>query len=99
MEVLYCFTDAIGLPAVMHQTTMKAEGRQLQRACKTIRWLSSEATVRARSEILAIWAELNQLSENKNDTMCVILLRLLKTKNFNMVLCFCQHCNHTYDRT
>jgi len=35
--------------------------------------------VRARSEILAIWAVLKQLSENKNDAICV-LLRLMKTK-------------------
>jgi len=66
---------------------MNAKGRQLKRACKT-RWLSSEATVRGRSEILAIWVALNQLSENKNDALCVALLRLLKTKNFNMVLSF-----------
>jgi len=37
---------------IMHQTTLKTKGWQLQRAFKT-RWLSSEATVRARSEILA----------------------------------------------
>jgi len=43
---------------------MKTEGRQLQRACKT-RWLSSEATVRARSEILDFWAAVKQLSGNK----------------------------------
>jgi len=44
--------------------------------------------VRTRSEILAIWAALKQLSENKNDAMCVVLLRLTKTKSFNVVLCF-----------
>jgi len=49
----------------MYQTKMKTKGRQLQRTCKTM-WLSSEATVRARSEILAA---LGQLSENKNDAM------------------------------
>jgi len=74
----------------MHQTTMKTKDRQLQRACKT-RWLSSEATVRARGEILAILAALKQLSENKNDVMCVVLPQLIKTKNFNMVLSFFQH--------
>ena len=63
----------------MHRTTMKTEGRQLQRACKT-RLLWTEATVRARSEILGIWAALKQLSENKNDAMCIVLLRLMKTK-------------------
>jgi len=36
--------------------------------------------VRARNEILAIWAALKQLSENKNDAMYVVLLRLIKTK-------------------
>jgi len=74
----------------MHQTTMKTKGQYLQRACKT-RWLSSEATVRARSEILAIQAALKQLSKSINDAMCVVLLRLIKTKNLNMVLSFCQY--------
>jgi len=45
---------------------MKTKGRHLQRVCQT-RWLSSETTVRARSEILTIWAALKQMSENKND--------------------------------
>jgi len=36
--------------------------------------------VTARSKILDFWAELKQLSENKNDAMCVTLLRLMKTK-------------------
>jgi len=47
--------------------------------------------VRIRSEILAIWAALKQLSEDKSDAMCVVLLRLMKTKNFNMLLSFFQH--------
>jgi len=68
----------------MHQTTMKTKGQRLQRTCKT-RWLSSEATVRAWSEIL-----------QKNDAMCVVLLRLIKTKNFNMLLSLCQHCHLTW---
>ena len=51
MEVFYCFTVAIGLPGD---------------ACIT-QWLSIEAKVRARSEILAIWVALKQMSENKND--------------------------------
>jgi len=42
--------------------------------------LSNEPTVTARSEILGVWAALKQLSENKNDVMCVALLRLMKTK-------------------
>jgi len=42
----------------------------------------------ARSRILAVWAALKQLSENENDAMCVVLLRILKTKNFNMLLSF-----------
>jgi len=74
----------------MHQTTMKTKGPQLQRACKT-RWLSSEAAVRARSEILAIWAALKQLWENKNDAICFVLLRLMIRKNINIVLSFRQH--------
>ena len=32
----------------------------------------------ARSEIVAIWPALKQPSENKNDEMCVVLLRLMK---------------------
>jgi len=63
----------------LHQTIMKTKGRQLQRACKR-RWLSSEATVRAWSEILAVWPALKQLSENDNDARCVVLLQLMKTK-------------------
>jgi len=35
-------------------------------------------------------AALKQLSGNKNDAMCVVLLRLIKKKNFNTVLSFCQ---------
>jgi len=62
----------------MHQITMKTKGRQLQRVSKTT-WLSSEATVRARSEILGIWVALKQLSENKNDATGAVLLRLKKT--------------------
>jgi len=63
----------------MHQTTIKKKGLSLQRACKT-RLLSSEATVRTRSETGAIWAALKQLSENKNDAVCVVSLRLMKAK-------------------
>jgi len=67
----------------------RALWRHLQRACKA-RWLLSEARVRARSEILAVWAALKQLSENKNGAMFVVLLRL-ENKNFNMLYSFCQH--------
>jgi len=41
MEVLYYFTVASGLPGDASDYTMKANGQQLQRACKT-RWLLSE---------------------------------------------------------
>jgi len=82
MQLWKCFTVSPLRSAclAMHQTTMKRKGRQLQRACKTT-WLSSEATVRARSEILAIWAALKQLSENKNDALWVLLMRLMKKTN------------------
>ena len=50
-----------------------------------------EETVRATSEVLVIWAALKQLSETKNDAINVILLRLFKAKNFNMVLSLWQH--------
>jgi len=79
MEVLYCLTVAIGVPGHTSDNTMKTKGRQLQCACKT-RWLLREATLRARSDILGVWAALKQLSENKNDAMCIVLLRLMKTK-------------------
>ena len=39
-----------------------------------------EATVRARNEILAIWAALKQLSETINDAIRVVLLRLTNPK-------------------
>ena len=81
IQLWKCFTVSPFRSACleMHYTTMKTKGRRLQRACKTW-WLSNEATVRARSENLAIWAALKQLSENRNGAMCVVLLRLLKTK-------------------
>jgi len=81
LQLWKCFTvkPLRSVCLVMHQTTMKTKGRQLQRACKT-RWLSSEATVRAMSEILAFWAALEWLSGNKNDSKCVVSLRLIKTK-------------------
>jgi len=44
--------------------------------------------VRVRRAILAIWAALKQLSEIKNNAFCVVFLRLMKTKHFNMVLSF-----------
>jgi len=71
MQLWKCFTVSPLRSAclAMHQTTMKTKGRQLQRSCKT-RWLSNEATVRARSEI---FSALKQLSENKHDAMCVVL--------------------------
>ena len=94
MQLWKCFTVSPlqWCYLAMHQTTMKTKGRQLQRACKA-RWLLSEATVRARIKLLAIQAALKQLTENKNDAMCVVLLRLMK-KKFNMVLSFWQHCHH-----
>jgi len=69
--VFYCFTVAIGLPGDVSDYN-EDKGWQLQRACKT-RWLSSKATVRASSEVLAIWHALKQLSENKDIAMCVVL--------------------------
>ena len=72
----------------MHQITMKTKGQQLQRACKA-RWLSSEATLRAWIAVLGLWVALKQLSQNKNDAMCVVLLRLIKIKNLNTVLSWC----------
>jgi len=53
MEVLYCFTIAIGLPGDASDYTMKTKGRQLQRVCKTRRLLR-ETTVRAKSDILRV---------------------------------------------
>ena len=78
VEVFYCFTAAIGLPvdaSNYNEDKMSAVAARMQ-----TRWLSSEATVRARSEILVIWAALKQLSENENDAMDVVLVRLMKTK-------------------
>jgi len=87
MQLWKCFTVSPLRSAclAMHQTTMKTKHQQLQRACKT-RWLLSKATVRAKSKILVILVSLKQLSQNKNDAVCIVLLRLIKTKNFNMVL-------------
>jgi len=52
---------------------------------------TGEVATRAGSEILAIWAALKQRSENTNKAMCLVLLRLIKTKNFKMLLSFFQH--------
>jgi len=51
IKVLYCFTVASGLPGYASDYNEDIKGRRLQRACNA-RWLSSEAIVRARSEIL-----------------------------------------------
>ena len=64
----------------LHASDYNKDKRSVVAARSKTRWLSSETIVRARSEILAIWAALKQLSENKNDAMCVVLLRLIKTK-------------------
>ena len=87
-RVAYCFTVSIGLPGdASDHTTMKTKVRQLQWQCAcNTGWLSSEASVRARSEMLAVWAALKQLAGNENDATCVVLLGLVKTKIFNMVL-------------
>jgi len=57
MQLWRCFTVSPLRSAclAMHQTTMTTKDRQLQRACKAW-WLSSVATVKAWSEILAVWA-------------------------------------------
>jgi len=41
---------------------------------------------------------MKQLLEDKNDAMCVVLLRLVKTKDFNMVPSFCQHWHLTWQK-
>jgi len=93
LEVLYCFTDAIGLPGAASGCNEGKRSAVVARMQK--RWLSSEATVRATSALWTIWAALKQLSENKNDAIAAVLLRLMKTKNFNMALLFCQQCHFT----
>ena len=83
MQLWKCFTVSALRSAclAMHQTTMKTKGWQLQRACKTS-LLSSEATVRARSEILAIWAAaaLKQLTEDKKMQCALFYCNLSKQK-------------------
>jgi len=91
VEVFCCVTIRSTCLA-MHQTTMKTKGRQLQ-TCSA--HTKQGCRVRAGSEILAIWAGLKQLLENKNQAMRVASLRLIKTKKFNMMLSFCQHWNLT----
>ena len=77
MEVF--FDVAIGWWCIKLQWRQQVGSCSAHARCKT-RWLSSEAAVGARCEILGIWAALKQLSENKNDAMCVVLLRLMKTR-------------------
>ena len=83
IEVFHCFTVSplrSACPGV-HQTTMKTKGRQLQRACKK-RWLSSEATLRGRNEILVVWAALKQLSESSCQK-CVLFYCDLRQQNIS----------------
>ena len=65
MEVLYSFTVAIGLPG--DATDYNEDKRPAVAGCsahaKQGGWVLSEATVRAKSEILGIWAALKQLSK------------------------------------
>jgi len=70
--MFYCFTLAIGLPGAALDYNEDKRSAVATRVQK--RLLSSEATVRAWSEILAIWAALKQLSENNNDAMCIVEL-------------------------
>ena len=88
-EVFYCFTDAIGLPgdASNYKDKRSAVATRIQNKCGC----RVRQSVRIRSEILAIWAALKQLSEDKNDAMCVVLLRLAKKKKFSMLPSFCQN--------
>jgi len=78
----------------MNHTTMETKGRQLQRACKT-KWLSSETTVRARSEILAILGrtEAAVRTYKKSNVRCFTVT--YKNKNFNVVFSFCQYWHFT----
>jgi len=73
---------------------METKGRQLQRACKT-KWLSSETTVRARSEILAILGrtEAAVRTYKKSNVRCFTVT--YKNKNFNVVFSFCQYWHFT----
>ena len=66
--------------AIHHAPDYKENKNSVVAARMQKRWLSSETTVKARSESLAIWAALMQLSENINKAMCVVLLRLKKNK-------------------
>ena len=89
MEVFYCFTIAIGLPgdaSNYNKDKRSAVTTRIQNRV-VLEWGSSENKE---------WdAALKQLSE-KNHAMCVVLLRLMKTKNFNMLLSFCQHWHLTW---
>jgi len=87
MQLCKCFAVSPMRSAclAMHQTAIKTKGWQFQRACKT-KWLLSEATVRATSEILAIWAALKQLSENKNDGNVRCFTLTYENKKFKFTL-------------
>jgi len=67
VKEFYSFTVSIGLRGDASDYN-EDKRSAVQRACKT-RWLSSEATVGAMSEILAFWAAPKQLSENTYDAM------------------------------
>jgi len=85
LEVFYCFTVrsaclASGDASDYNEDKRSAVAARMQNKVVVE---SSVAIVRARMEILAA---LKQLSENKNDAMCVVSLRLVKTNIFNMEL-------------
>ena len=78
VEVFYCFTFAIGLPS--DASDYNADEKSAVWACMQNKVVVDQGNSETRGKILAIWAALNQLSENKNNAMCVVLLRLMKTK-------------------
>jgi len=97
MQLRKCFTVSPLRSAclAMHQTTMKTKGQQLRQACKT-RWLSSEATVRARSEFWVFGPHWSSCQKIKMMQCKLFYCDFIKTKIFNMALSFCQRCHFTW---
>ena len=74
--MLYCFTVVIGLSGDA------SDYNEDKRSERKTRSLSIEVTMRARSEILAIWVALKQMSENQNDGNLRCFAAIYENKKF-----------------
>ena len=93
-KVFYCFTVVIGLPGDVsdyNDDKRSAVAARMQNKV-VVKWGNSE-----RQEWdFGYMGRTEAAVKNINDAMCIALLRLMKTKNFNVVFSFCQRCHLTW---